>query len=145
MEAWHIWVVAALALFIAEMFSGDFWLTCIAIGCLAAGVVGLLPLGLTAQVIAFAATTLVGFVGIRPALLRHFRVGHDVIRTNVDALLGKTGVVTERIEPGGRPGRVLVDGEDWRGATLDDAVIESGTRITVVQVDGNILLVEKEI
>ena len=144
MQDWHIWVIAALVLLIAEMSSGDFWLTCIAIGCLAAGIVALLPIGLPLQVITFAAATLLSFGAVRPALRRHFRIGHDVIKTNVDALPGKVGVVTERIEGGSRPGRALVEGEDWRAASLDDSTLEPGTRIMVVQVEGNILLVEKE-
>jgi membrane protein implicated in regulation of membrane protease activity len=65
------------------------------------------------------------------------------LRTGVDALLGKTGIVTERIGPGGA-GRVKVDGEDWRGASSDATVIEPGTQVTVIQVDGTTLMVEKE-
>lgn len=143
MQDWHVWLVAALLLVVSEMFAGDFWLTCIAIGSLAATLVGLSPLGLTAQVLVFAAVTLVSMGVIRPALLRRFRVGHDVIRTNMDALLGKVGVVTERIGPGGT-GRAKVEGEDWRCAGMDDAVLEPGTRVMVVQVDGSTLLVERE-
>ena len=145
MSDWQSWLVAALLLFVAEMFAPGFWLACVAIGCLAAAAVGLLPLvGLPIQVVTFAVATVLSFVGVRPLLLRHFSAAGRGIRTNVDALIGKTGIVTERIDPGTRSGRVLVDGEDWRGASLDEAAIESGTRITVVQVDGNTLLVDKE-
>jgi len=38
-----------------------------------------------------------------------------------------------------------VDGEDWRGASSDATVIEPGTLVTVIQVDGTTLMVEKEI
>ena len=62
----------------------------------------------------------------------------------MDALAGKTGVVTERIAPGVRPGRVLVEGENWRGASVDGVVLEPGTRVMVVQVDGTTLMVERE-
>ena len=62
----------------------------------------------------------------------------------VDALLGKTGIVTERIGPG-VPGRVKVDGEDWRGASSDATVLEPGTQVTIIQVDGTTLMVEKEL
>jgi membrane protein implicated in regulation of membrane protease activity len=39
---------------------------------------------------------------------------------------------------------VLVDGEDWRGTTIDDTKLLPGTRITVVQVEGTTLKVDKE-
>ena len=101
--------------------------------------------GTTIETVVFAATSLLSMVGIRPALARRFRLGvGSGVRTNVDALAGKTGVVTERIAPGVRPGRVLVEGENWRGASVDGVVLEPGTRVMVVQVDGTTLMVERE-
>lgn len=145
MQDWHGWIIAALLLFIAEMFVPGFWLACVAIGSLLAGIVALLPIGLPLQVVTFAVTTLASFIGVRPFLIRHFQLGQDSgLRTNVDALLGKTGRVTERIDPAKPGGRVIVDGEDWRGASLDNLVLEPGTRVTVIQVDGTTLVVEKE-
>ena len=145
MHDWHGWIIAALLLFIAEMFVPGFWLACVALGSLAAGIVALLPIGMPLQVVTFAVTTLASFVGVRPFLVRHFQLGHGTgVRTNVDALIGKIGLVSERIDPVTRRGRVIVDGEDWRGATMDDSALEPGTRITVLQVDGTTLLVEKE-
>lgn len=144
MQDWHFWLIAALALLISEMSSGDFWLTCIALGCVAAAVVGLLPLGLPLQILTFAAATLVSLLAVRPTLRRHLRIGHDVVKTNVDALPGKVGTVTERIGGGGQAGRALVEGEDWRVVSLDNVAIDAGTRVMVVQVDGSTLVVEKE-
>lgn len=146
MHDWHGWIIAALLLFIAEMFVPGFWLACVALGSLAAGIVALLPIGMPLQVVTFAVTTLASFVGVRPFLVRHFQLGHGMgVRTNVDALIGKIGLVSEKIDPVTRRGRVIVDGEDWRGATLDETALEPGTRITVIQVDGTTLLVEKEL
>jgi membrane protein implicated in regulation of membrane protease activity len=62
----------------------------------------------------------------------------------VEALLGRTGTVTEAIEPGTGRGRVLIEGEDWRGMTLDAQALPAGTKVSVVQVDGTQLVVEKE-
>lgn len=146
MHDWHGWIIAALLLFIAEMFVPGFWLACVALGSLAAGLVALLPIGMPLQVVTFAVTTLASFVGVRPFLVRHFQLGHGTgVRTNVDALIGKIGLVSEKIDPVTRRGRVIVDGEDWRGATMDETALEPGTRITVIQVDGTTLLVEKEL
>lgn len=146
MAAWQVWFILAVVLLIAEMFTGGFWLLSVALGCAVAGVAGLIPLaGVLTQTIVFAATSLLSLVGIRPALIRRFLgSGAPELRSGVDALLGKTGYVTERIESGARPGRVVVEGEDWRGASLDGSVLEPGTRVMVIQVDGTTLIVEKE-
>jgi membrane protein implicated in regulation of membrane protease activity len=146
MEDWLIWFLAAIVLVVAEMFTPGFWLACLAAGCIAAGFVGLVPFaGATLQTIAFAATSLASMIGLRPLMLRRFQLGPGGdVRTGVDALLGKTGIVSERIDAVSRLGRVKVEGEDWRGASVDNTPIEAGTRVIVIQVDGTTLVVEKE-
>jgi membrane protein implicated in regulation of membrane protease activity len=57
--------------------------------------------------------------------------------SNVDAVMGKTGVVTKRIEPRS-PGLVKVGSEEWRAelAQGDEAVREVGAVIKVSSVEG---------
>jgi len=147
MEDWLIWFVGAIALIVAEMFTPGFWLLCLGVGAAAAGVAALLPgLGPAVQGITFAAASLLSMVALRPRLMHYFQLGPGSdLRTGVDALLGKTAIVTERIEPRTGTGRVKVDGEDWRGASADATVIEPGTQVTIIQVDGTTLMVEKEL
>ena len=146
MSDWQVWIVLSALLLVAEMFAPGFWLASIAVGCLAAGIAGLLPIGLLGQILVFAGGSLASLFGLRPVLVRRFlhSRGTEVL-TNVEALVGKTGVVTRQIDPVTRIGRVVVDGEDWRGTLLEGSgVIEPGTRVIVVQVDGSTLVVEKE-
>ncbi len=143
MDPWHLWVILALGLVVAEMFNGDFWLLCLGLGALAAAVVSLVVPGIVPGILVFSAGSLLSLLAVRPALLRRFHTGPR-LRTNVEALLGRTGVVTEAIEPGTGRGRVLIEGEDWRGMALDERALPAGTRVSVVQVDGTILVVDKE-
>ncbi len=127
MQDWLLWFLLAIGLFVGEMFTAGFWLACLAVGAGVAGFVGL------------------SMAGLRPRLMHYFQLGPgSELRTGVDALLGKTGIVTERIGPG-VPGRVKVEGEDWRGASSDATVLEPGTQVTIIQVDGTTLMVEKEL
>ncbi len=144
MQQWQVWLIAALLLFAAEMLAPGFWLVSIAIGCVAAGAVAALLPGLLAPALSFAGATLLSLVAVRPFLLKHIHAGADPVRTNVDALIGKIGVVSERIEPGTGLGRVKVDGEDWRGAAILDKPIDVGCRIMVVRVEGTTLYVDEE-
>src|SRR2546428_5594121 len=116
MHEWQVWLVAALLLFVAEMLAPGFWLLSVAVGCLAAGVVSLVVPGAIVPALSFAAGTLLSLVGIRPFLLRHLHPSGSAIRTNVDALAGKVGIVSERVDPVTGKGRVLVEGEAWRAA-----------------------------
>lgn len=142
MSAWQLWLLAGFGLMIAEVVAPGFWLLSVAVGCFVAAAAGILPFGLTVQVLAFAGGTLASLVLLRPFLLRQFHRGG--VLTGVEALIGKTGVVTERIGPQGQPGRLLVEGQDWRAASMDDAAVEPGTRVVVVEPDGATLKVDRE-
>src|SRR5262245_46909808 len=146
MEGWLLWFLLAIALFVGEMFTSGFWLACLAVGAGVAGVVGLIPgLGFVVQGVAFAVSSIASMAALRPRLMRSFQLGPGCeLGSGVDALLGKTGIVTGRSGPG-QPGRVKVEGEDWRGASSDATVIEPGTQVTIIQVDGTTLMVEKEL
>src|ERR1700747_315541 len=144
MHEWQVWLAAALLLCVAKMIAPGFWLLSVAVGSIAAGVVSLVLPGAVAPALTFAAGTLLSLVGVRPFLLRHLNPAGREIRTNVDALAGKVGIVSARIDPATGKGRVLVDGEDWRAAALMDAPLEPGTRVMVVRVEGTTLYVDKE-
>jgi len=142
LEVWHIWVIAAIVLFIAEIFTPGFLLACFGVACLATGLVSFLDLGVKVQIITFSISTLVVFFGIRPFVLKYFYSSTGELKTNVDALVGKTGLVSERIDPSTDKGRVTIGGEDWRGLSIDESVIEAGEKIIVVRVDGTKLFVK---
>ena len=141
---WQVWLVAALLLCVAEMLAPGFWLLSVAVGCVLAGAVSLVVPGYLAPVLSFAAGTLLSLAGIRPFLLKRLHPPGSEIKTNVDALVGRVGVVSERIDPSTGRGRVVVEGEDWRGTSLMDTVLEPGTRVMVVRVEGTTLYVDKE-
>lgn len=145
MSDWQIWIIAAALLLVAEMFTTGFWLACVAIGALVAAGVALLPVGLVVQVIAFAGATVTSLLGLRPALAHRFLHPPGSVRTNVDALLGKSGIVTVAFDPVTGLGRVSVEGEDWRSALLEgQRALPPGSRVVVVQVDGSTVVVERE-
>jgi membrane protein implicated in regulation of membrane protease activity len=144
MHEWQVWFIAALLLFVAEMIAPGFWLLSVAVGAIAAGVVSLVLPGVVAPAVSFVAGTLLSLVGVRPFLLRYLHPAGREIRTNVDALAGKVGIVSARIDPATGKGRVVVEGEDWRAAALMDAPLEPGTRVMVVRVEGTTLYVDKE-
>ena len=64
------------------------------------------------------------------------------LRTGAAALIGKQAVVLERIANDEGMGTVRIDGEVWTARSYnDDAVIERGTRVDVVEIKGATALV----
>jgi len=65
------------------------------------------------------------------------------IDTNVYALKGKTGIVTKAIEEHGK-GYVKIGGEEWSAIQKDNKAIGLNSKVTVIDIDGNKLIVEEE-
>jgi len=61
-------------------------------------------------------------------------------RTNIDAIMGRTGIVLRSISRNA-DGRVKVGSEDWKARATED--IEEGAEIVVTDVTGATLIVEK--
>ena len=134
--------MAAIVLFIGEILSPGFLLACFGIACLVAGVVAYYDMGFGAQMLTFSISTLVVFFGIRPFVLKYLHTSPETTKTNVEALIGKIGVVSERIDPATAKGRTIVGGEDWRAIAIDDTEIAAGDKIEVVRVEGTKLFVK---
>lgn len=141
--AWHIWILAALLLFIVEIFTSGFGVLCFAVGCVAAALLALLDAGINPQLIAFCCATFLAFILVRPILLR--RLERTPSRpTNADALIGRVVTVTETIDPANGTGRVRVDGESWQATTDDNSVIPPCQKVVITRIDSIILTVKKQ-
>ncbi len=60
----------------------------------------------------------------------------------MDNIIGKTAVVTERIEENGF-GRVKIDGDDWKAQTTDGTAAEIGEKVKIESYESIILTVKK--
>lgn len=144
MEHWHIWVIAGVVLLIAEIFTPGFVLACFGVACLVAAVFAAFDVGLTFEVIIFCVASVIAFFAVRPLFVKRFyRSDDEAAKTNVDALVGKEGLVAERIDPSVNVGRVLLGGDNWRAVSVDGAAIEHSEKVEVVRVEGTKLFVKK--
>lgn len=138
---WHWWAGVALILLIAEIFVPGFFLLCLGIGCIGASLAAALGAGGSIQLIAFSALSLLGFFTIQPVLMKRFWKDGGV-KTNVDALVGQRGKVSQDFDPGLRLGRVAVGGDDWRAECVNDHPLKAGDIVKVVRVESNTVIVK---
>jgi membrane protein implicated in regulation of membrane protease activity len=141
MTSWHIWLIGAIILCLFEILIPAFVLVSLGVGCLLASLGALLHLGIELQIAAFIAGTLGFFAAVRPFFTRYCYKASPGIKTNVEALPGKIGRVTEVINAGLNSGRVIVGGEDWKAVTLDGSIIEKNSKVEVIGVEGSKLYV----
>lgn len=142
MEPWMIWAIAVIVLITLEMFTTSFFSACLAVGALCSAVVAAFDLGLAWQFLFFAAGSILAFIFVRPFMMKYF-IKKDKVKTGVDALVGRTGRVSEAIDPGMSRGRVAVDGDDWKAVSVDNEAIPFGQSVEIVRVDSTILYVRK--
>jgi len=130
---WWVWILAALVCGIIEVMSVSFVFLMFAIGALAAGITGALGANVTIQVIVFVVVTVALLAGLRPFLKGRIERSAGDVRTNTDALIGKTGYVTEVV--GERDGRIQFSGGEWSART-ESASIPVGAEVRGDRIDG---------
>ncbi len=144
MSALYIWIIVAAVCLVLELFTSGFGVFCFTVGALGGVAASLLGWDITGQVIAFCVVSLVSFVFLRPLLLRVFFQGkdEDKVKTNADALVGRTGVVIEAIDRGAKTGLVKIDGDVWQAVPLQGDPIAAGCEVRVVSRESIVLTVE---
>jgi membrane protein implicated in regulation of membrane protease activity len=141
MAMWVIWTLVACGLAVGEILTTGFFLAPFAGGALLAAVLSLAGLGGTASWAAFVAGSLVLLIGVRPIAMRHRHLP-AAIRTGTAALVGQSGLVVERIANDEGVGCVKINGQVWTARAFDDdAIIEAGHRVHVMEIRGATALV----
>jgi membrane protein implicated in regulation of membrane protease activity len=133
-DLWPWWIAAAIALGIAELFTGDLIFLMIAVGSLAAALAAYLDVPVVFQVLIGGVTALLLLTFVRPLAMKLMRP-KDETATNTPRLIGKPAVVLEEVHE--RDGRVKLDGEVWSARTDDPSVtLNVGADVTVLRIDG---------
>jgi len=136
---WQVWAIVAVLCLILELSSGDFFVICFSIGAVFAVIGAAIGLNVYWQLALFAVFSLLSVAFVRPVALRYLHKNEPNKPSNADALLGRTGRVTEAIKAGGK-GYVQIDGDLWRAVSAED--ISVGTTVRVVGRESTVISVE---
>ena len=143
MEVYLIWLIVAIALVIFEICSATFGAICFAIGAGFSALAAGLGAGITWQIIIFAVVSLLTFIFLRPFMLKFMDKRSKDVKTNAEALIGRKGIVSERIDAEQHTGRVAIDGDDWKAVSEDGSIIEKGVSVEIVKMDSIIVIVKQ--
>ena len=135
------WILLAVIFAAGEVMTLGFFLAPFAAGALLGAIADLAGAGAAVSVIVFLVSSALFFGLLRPVARRHLRTPAQ-LRTGTAALVGKTATVTARIDAGS--GAVKLEGEIWTARPYDpDEVIESGSRVHVIEIQGATALVSE--
>jgi membrane protein implicated in regulation of membrane protease activity len=141
MDEWLLWLIAAVIFGVGEIATLSFFLAPFAGGALVAAIVAALGVGSIVSWAVFLVVSVTLLTALRP-LARSHRRQPPMLRTGTAALVGRTGMVLERIANDEGVGCVRIDGEVWTARSYDDdEVIEAGKRVQVIEIRGATALV----
>lgn len=138
---WLAWLLVSLLCLVLELTNDDFFIICFAIGGTAATILAAFCDSFTAQVILFAVVSALSIFFIRPFALKYLHKNKEQRVSNADAIIGRIGRITERIEPN-EYGRVKIDGDYWKAQANNNTAIEEGTQVRIVKLESIIVTVE---
>ena len=133
-----IWAIGWLVLMVAFLAAEAATVTLVALwfaaGALVALVAALLGGPLWLQVTLFLAVSAVLLALLRPLVKRY--ISPEITATNVDSVIGSTGLVTTAIDNTSAAGQVKIGGMDWTARSTSGEPIEVGTLVKVDKIEG---------
>lgn len=136
----YVWIAVLVAAVVVEAITNDFVAIWFFPASLVSMILALFDVAPWVQLVLFLVIGLALVVATRP-LCRKFLSAKGE-KTNVDALVGKTCLVTEEICNIKEQGEVKVGGLCWSARAADDRVIPVGEQVTVKEIQGVKLIVE---
>ncbi len=134
------WVVMIIIFSIVEgMTLGltSIWFACASVVAL---LLSLIHVHIVIQGVVFLILSLVFVVYTRPIAKKYLKIGN--VKTNVDALIGKRGVIVKEIGSY-NTGQVKVQGQIWTAKSPDFENLKCGDEVEVDGVEGVKLIVKK--
>jgi membrane protein implicated in regulation of membrane protease activity len=137
------WAVLAALAFVGELLSVSFFLLFLSLGALVGLIAASLGFEIAAQAVAFVAASALSMAILRPALMHRISFRGSERYESRDSVMGKSGVVTDAIEPGGSGTVRIGSGDFWSARSVyPEQSIEAGARVRVLDTNGITALVE---
>lgn len=142
-----IWVAIIIGFAIIEAFTITFFPICFSISAIPALILNVLGLDLIWQLVAFALTLTLCLYFLIPFLRKVSKIkaiNHSKgVKTNLDMIVGTTGICLEKIAPN-KEGLVKVGGKEWTAKVSKDEVIEKNDLVNIEQIKGSKIIVSKK-
>ncbi len=134
-----LWLAAMVIFLIVEIATPGLVFACFAVGALGGAVTSVITDSYLIQLGVFAFLAIVLIPLTRPLAKKITKESPQ--KTNVDAMVGKSGIVVKAVDPVAEVGQVRVEGQVWQAIASEP--IDEGTPIMVDKVQGARLYVSR--
>lgn len=135
------WIVLMTVLAVVELMTLNFVTIWFAAGSLAALISSLTGIDFVWQMWIFIIVSVLSLIFTKPLVKK--KLDFKKTETNADMVIGKTAVVTEEISKDKFAGEVKVNGQIWSAVSEKDELIEKGSKVNIIRIEGVKLVVEK--
>ena len=128
------WLIAMVIFMAAEAMTVSLVSIWFSLGALGAIVVALIGGGLALQVTVFLVLAIALLLSLRSIVRKRF--APRITRTNIDSVIGATGVVITPVNNIAALGQIQVNGVEWSARSTDNSHIPAGALVRVDRIEG---------
>lgn len=136
-----VWLGILILMVIIEIITLGLTTIWFAGGALVAFIASFLGAGVPVQITLFIVVSFLLLIGTRPFAVKYFN--RERVKTNVDTLIGETGIVVSDIDNLHATGAVQVNGQEWTARAKEDVLIEKGKKVRIEEINGVKLIVKE--
>lgn len=138
-HAWESWLVLAVLLGVAELFSLEFVLLMLAVGALGGSLTAAFGGPVVLQALLAVVTAVAMLWLVRPSMARRLHAGPSLTLGH-EALVGQQGIALAPITA--HDGQIRIRGEVWTARPYDETlVIAAGATVDILEIRGATALV----
>ena len=137
----YLWAAAVIVFMIIEIATTQLVTLWFALGSLASLIACLMNAPVYVQIIIFVAVSAITLAATRPLVKKWTKTSFTP--TNADRCIGKTALVVEDIDNSAEKGAVKINGSVWSARSADGIKIRKDEQVTIKQIDGVKLIVNK--
>lgn len=137
-----VWLILAAVFLVVELVTVGMVSIWFLVGSIAGLLLAVLGAAIWLQFVCFLVVSLLCFIILYPRLKHLIRRRQQP--TNADMVIGRTAIVTRRIDDIAGTGAVAVNGRTWTARTAHGEIAEEGAIVRVTEIQGVKLIVTPE-
>jgi membrane protein implicated in regulation of membrane protease activity len=133
MQPYIVWLIIAGIMFVGEIATTGFLIFWIGIGALIAMGLSFFVDNTLVQVVVFVLSS-ISLIALTKPLMDKFKPKETP--SNVYTILGKTALVSKTIDNAKADGQIKIDGDIWAAKSENGEIINEGSKVEVLKIDG---------
>ena len=143
MSAWIIWLAIAIILLIVEMLTVNLLTIWFSLAAFIMSPISLLNLPIYVQILIFIAISMALMIPLKKVYEEKIKP-KNILKDNLtDKLVTESGIVTTTIDNSKNEGQIIVGDIYWKAVSLNNDIIEKGTKVSIVKIEKLYAYVQK--